>query len=106
AAVSHSSKRWRVKTRRTMVRTTASIETSIWWARKTRLRNTLKFAANSVCMASRAIASLLSAAERTSVNANSNQTGTNKMQAAAMVQLRAEPGSTSQLRTNSKKVAG
>ena len=56
--------------------------------------------------ASLATAIFCSAIERMTVNRNSNHTGTNRIPNAAMVQLRAEPGSTSQPSTNRRNVAG
>src|SRR5205814_9839773 len=72
----------------------------------TRLRKTLKLPMNRVCSASRPITSFRSEAERTRLKKNSNHTGTKRMQIAAIVQFRAETGNISQLRRNSRKVAG
>src|ERR1051326_2010619 len=66
----------------------------------------LAFAVISVATASRATADFFSATARTRVNKNSNQSGTTRMQTAAMVQLRAEAGSSSQPKTKRRKVAG
>ena len=67
---------------------TASRDTSVWCGRNVRFSRTLTFEVISAETASRAITIFFSAAARASVNRNSNQTGTNKIAAAAIVHLR------------------
>lgn len=105
AALSHSSRRSRVNRRRTRTRPTASSDKSVWCASKVSVSRTVRFAANRVLNASRAMLGFSDTTARISPNRSSTHVGTNRMQMAATVHLIGWPVP-NQPNRNKRQVAG